>query len=304
MHEERIKRMADSGVITAEQAQKLLNSVRNSHDTSPVAAGHRKPSYFTFAIVAVFVIVLAIILGQFFNSNMSEVSHVNDAMHDIGGGGMNKTVLALAALILLTVIPLGIWIFFHNSLVTKEERVIASWAQVESNYQRRSDLIPVLVESVSRYLQHERDTLGEITEKRSQQMQLIQDNMGELINANDESAKLRKSFSGAPTSQETLQRMSDVEDKIGLNMRKIMAVMENYPELRSSDQFITLQAQLEGTENRINVARIRFNETVFEYNGAIRRFPASFIASAGGFKRKAYFKAEQGADKAQPLDIK
>ena len=306
MHEERIRRMADNGVISAEQAEKLLNSVKPNVVESAGLTGSdsTRPPYALYGVSIILVIIFLIILGLFLSSNVTEVSNVKDAMHDVGGGGMNKTVLALSAIILVVVIPMVIWIVSSNSLVTKEERTIASWAQVESNYQRRSDLIPVLVETVSRYLKHEKETLVEITEKRSQHTKIVQENMNELIDASDESSKLRKSLAGkAPTDQAQLERMSDIEEKIGLNMRRIIAVIENYPDLRSSEQFITLQAQLEGTENRINVARIRFNEAVLEYNSAMRRFPSSLVASAGSFKRKAYFKADTGADKAVPLNI-
>lgn len=307
MHEERIRRMAENGVITAEQAEKLLRSVQsNAVERAENAATimHRAP-YAVFGVAIVLVLMLLIVLAFFLSTNVTEVSVVKDAMNDVGGGGMNKIVLALSALILVVVMPVIAWVFLNNSLVTKEERVIASWAQVESNYQRRSDLVPVLVESVSRYMQHEKETLTTVTEKRSQAIKLVQDNMNELIDANDESAKLRRARAGkAPTDQAELERMSAIEEKIGMNMRRIIAVVESYPELRSSEQFVTLQAQLEGTENRINVARIRFNENVMEYNSAMRRFPASLVASAGGFKRKAYFKADDGADKAVHLEFK
>jgi len=305
MHEERIKRMAESGFITTEQADKLLKSVKSgtAQVVTPVIARRQQP-FAAYIASGLLILIVLIVLGIFLVSSPTEVSYVKDAMHDIGGGGMNKAVLALAAIIIIAVIPLVIWIFSHNSLVGKEERVIGSWAQVESNYQRRSDLIPMLVESVSRYLKHEQETLTKITENRSQQIKIVQDNLNELIDVNDESVKIRKSLAGkVPTDQMTLEKMSEMEEKIGLGMRRIIAVIEDYPELRSSEQFITLQAQLEGTENRINVARIRFNETVRDYNTAMRRFPSSLVASAGGFKRKAYFKSEAGADHANSLNF-
>jgi LemA protein len=306
MHEERIRRMAENGVISATQAEKLLNSVKSfaAQQLPQEVAVFKRPPYVLFGTLAILILVLSAVLGLFLDSNVTEVSNVKDAMNDIGGGGVNKMVLALSAIIIIAIIPIIVWVLSHNSLVSKEEQVIAGWAQVESNYQRRSDLIPELVESVSRYLKHEKETLGEITENRSRQVKIVQDNLNELINTNDESLKLRSSFSGqAPTDQAILEKMGEMEEKIGLGMRRIIAVIEDYPELRSSEQFVTLQAQLEGTENRINVARIRFNDSVREYNSAIRRFPASLIASAGSFKRKAYFKAEVGADKAAPLNF-
>lgn len=305
MHEQRIRRMADNGVITAQQAEKLLNSVKSgtAREATPVTTRQQQPIALYIAS-GILILVFLIVLGIFLGSSPTEVSNVKDAMHDIGGGGMNKTVLALSAIIIIAVIPLLVWIFTNNSLVSKEERVISSWAQVESNYQRRSDLIPVLVESVSRYLKHEQDTLTEVTESRSQQVKIVQDNLNELIDTNDESVKARKSLAGkVPTDQAVLEKMNEMEENIGLGMRRIIAVIEDYPELRSSEQFITLQAQLEGTENRINVARIRFNETVREYNTAIRRFPGNIVASAGDFKRKAYFKSEAEADQAKPLNF-
>ncbi len=305
-HEEKINRMLEKGILTTQQADKLRSSIAAGSTVNTSCPTPEKKSYLIQLGLAVFVLTIIVIIYLVMQmQNVNEVSTVKDAMHDIGGSGMNRVILVISAFIFVLVVPIIIWVLTFNSLVSKEEKVIMSWAQVESNYQRRSDLIPTLVESVSRYMKHEKDTLSEVTEKRGQQFKQVQDNINDLIEDNNKSARVRQSFSGKPpTDQASLEKLNAIEDQIGQTMRKLIMVVESYPDLRSSEQFIALQAQLEGTENRINVARIRFNESVSGYNGAIRRFPGSLVAGVSGFKRKAYFESENGADKAKSLDFK
>jgi len=207
---------------------------------------------------------------------------------------MNKGISGLLAVALFLIAPLILWMWLHNSLVTKEETVFEAWAQTESNLERRADLIPALVETVSRYLRHEAETLTSVTAQRGAAS--LAQALDELIAAQKASADIvGEEGSDVISDEAELAALYAAQERVGQRMHSFLAVAESYPELRSSDQFLELQAQLEGTENRINVARMRFNEAVSTYNAAIRRLPASLVAGAGGFERKAYFQADPEA---------
>jgi len=167
----------------------------------------------------------------------------------------------------------------QNNLVTLEENVNGKWSQVENVYQRRLDLIPNLVETVKGYAAQEKDVLTEVTELRSRVGQMTMTK--EMLN-----------------DPQALQRYQDAQAQLGGALSRLLVVSENYPDLKSNQNFLALQSQLEGTENRIAVERKRFIESVQEYNTAIRRFPTSLVASIGGFEKKATFSADEGADKA------
>jgi LemA protein len=197
-------------------------------------------------------------------------------------------------MLLFLVLPLVVWTLLYNSLVGKEERVLEAWAQVETSYQRRSDLVPALVETVSRYLRHERETLERVTEERSEGLSGLQAMTEDLVQAQQRSAELLREHAGQPPEdEEALLALSQAQAQVGAQMRRFFGLTESYPQLRSADQFLRLQAQLEGTENRINVARSRFNESVRDFNRSIRALPGSLVAAAGDFRRKAYFRADE-----------
>ena len=166
----------------------------------------------------------------------------------------------------------------HNSLVAEEENVTAKWSQVENVYQRRLDLIPNLVETVKGYAKQESDVLTKVTELRSRigQMNISKD----IVNDPDAMAKFQSA-----------------QGELGGALSRLLVVSENYPDLKSNTNFLALQNQLEGTENRIAVERKRFIDAVQTYNTKIRRIPTSVAASLGGFKEKATFKADVGAEK-------
>jgi LemA protein len=188
--------------------------------------------------------------------------------------------------------------WFYNRIVDKEEGVYEAWSQVESNLQRRTDLIPNLVETVSRYMKHERETLTSIADERGDALNPLEDAMTRVI-ADQQSAASQEG--AAPDDEQALARLAQAQQVLGGSLKNLIAVSESYPNLRSADQFLSLQAQLEGTENRINVARIEFNEAVGAYNSAIRRLPGTLIAGLADFKRKAYFETEGAA--AQPVAV-
>jgi LemA protein len=196
---------------------------------------------------------------------------------------MNRTVaIVLGVVVVLILIILGFvgyGISVNNKIVTADEGVKAGWSQVENQYQRRFDLIPNLVETVKGFAKQEKEVLEGVTLARSRVGQLTV--TPEVLNDPKAFAKFQQA-----------------QDGLSSALSRLLVVTENYPTLRSNENFLALQSELEGTENRISVERRRFNETVQSFNTLIRRFPASFIASMGGFKEKSYFSAASGADQA------
>jgi len=217
---------------------------------------------------------------------------------------MNRSLSAVLAIAVLVIIPLVFWVWMHNSLVSREEHVFNAWAQTESNFQRRADLIPALVDTVSRYLKHESETLTAVTAERAGATAGLAKAVDDVIRAQKESAKIASGRGEKIIEEQApLTALYQAQAAVGRSMTQLLAVAEDYPELRSSDQFLELQAQIEGTENRINVARMRFNEAVRGYNGAIRMLPASLVARVGNFQRKAYFRTEEEARNAPDLQF-
>ena len=171
----------------------------------------------------------------------------------------------------------------YNGLVGQDEEVNNKWSNVETQYQRRSDLIPNLVSTVKGYAQHESKTLEAVMAARSQATQV----------------KIDPSNCTPQQLAQYQKAQGDVTNALG----KLLAITENYPDLKANQNFLELQSQLEGTENRITVARKDFNDAAKEYNVAIRRFPKSIIAGICGFDKKAYFEAEAGAEKAPKVEF-
>jgi len=191
---------------------------------------------------------------------------------------MKKNTIILVSVIGFIVI-LFLWgMSGYNGLVTQEETVNSQWANVESQYQRRADLIPNLVATVKGYATHESSTLEGVVAARAKATQVTID-----------PEKL---------TPEKLQEFQAAQGQVSSALGKLLMITENYPDLKANQNFLELQAQLEGTENRISVERGRFNDLAKEFNAAIRRFPRSIIASIGGFKKKPYFESEQGSEKA------
>lgn len=166
----------------------------------------------------------------------------------------------------------------YNGMVSREENVKAQWSQVENVYQRRADLIPNLVSTVKGYAKHEQATLTAVIEARSKATAIT-------VNPEHLDAQSLKKYQ---------QAQGDLSSALG----KLMVVSEQYPDLKANQNFLDLQSQLEGTENRITVERMRFNEATQQYNKYIRLFPKNIFAGMFGFTTKAYFEAEKGASKA------
>jgi LemA protein len=187
---------------------------------------------------------------------------------------MNKAVLFLIPLVIIGILVIG-GFGIYNGLVSAQEESKAAWAQVENQYQRRADLIPNLVETVKGYAQQEKSVLEEVTRLRSQ--------WGEARQSGD----INKS----------LQAAQGLDVALG----RLMVVVERYPELKSNQNFLKLQDQLEGTENRVSVERRRYNQVVLNYNKKIRTYPGAFFAGPFGFERMPLFEAEAGAKKTPPV---
>jgi LemA protein len=172
----------------------------------------------------------------------------------------------------------------YNSLVSSEENIKSAWAQVENQYQRRADLIPNLVKTVEGAADFEKSVLTEVTELRSKvgQTKLSVDDLND---------------------PEKFQQYQAAQDKLSSALSRLLVVTENYPQLRSNDNFLQLQSQLEGTENRISVERKKFNEAVQTFNTSVRSFPTVITAKLFGFKEKPYFKGKEGSENAPDVNF-
>ncbi len=171
----------------------------------------------------------------------------------------------------------------YNTMVSLDEQVSSSWAQVENVYQRRADLIPNLVATVKGYAKHEQEVLTAVTEARAKATQMTID--------------------PKQLTEENLQKFQSVQSNVGNALSRLLVSVERYPELKANENFRDLQAQIEGTENRIAVERNKFNEAVKAYNAYIRSFPQNIIAGWFSFEKKAYFEAQEGSDVAPKVEF-
>ena len=190
---------------------------------------------------------------------------------------MKAGLLVLAVIALLALGAIGWAVSVNNDLVGREQRVQEAWAQVQNVYQRRADLIPNLVETVKGFAAQERTVLEEVTRAR----------------ASASAIQVTPEVLNDPAA---LRRFQEAQAQLGSALGRLLVTVERYPELKSNQNFLALQSQLEGTENRIAVERRRYNEAVRDYNTAVRRFPGSVVASFRGFRDKAYFEATPGSE--------
>ena len=198
---------------------------------------------------------------------------------------MGKTALGCLVVVVLALVVGLALAGAYNSLVSLSQAVDAQWAQVENVYQRRADLIPNLVATVQGAAQFEQETLRAVTEARAS-VGKVQISGSELVN-----------------SPEAFARWQAAQDSLSSALSRLLLVVERYPDLKANQNFRDLQAQLEGTENRIAVERMRFNETAQAYNTARLRFPTVLVANLLGFKEKAYFKAQAGAERPPKVEF-
>jgi len=190
---------------------------------------------------------------------------------------MKKSWIIIGVIIIAVVILFRLFVSPYNNMVKMEEGVTSQWAQVENVYQRRADLIPNLVNTVKGYATFEKETLTQVIEARSRATQVT--------------------VNPANLTPEALQQFQQAQGGLSSALSRLMVVVERYPELKANQNFLELQAQLEGSENRIAVERNKFNETVQRYNAYIRSFPNNIVASIFNFEKKPYFEADKGAEK-------
>ncbi len=188
---------------------------------------------------------------------------------------MKKTWIVPGVIIGLIVILILLFVGKYNSLVAKDEGVKTAWGQVQNVYQRRADLIPNLVETVKGYATHEEQTLTEVTEARAK----------------------ATSITVTPANAEQMAQFQNAQTGLTSALGKLLAISENYPDLKANQNFLELQAQLEGAENRITTERMRYNQTVQDYNTYLRSFPTNIVANWFGFEKATVFQADAGADK-------
>jgi LemA protein len=188
---------------------------------------------------------------------------------------MKKTGIIIAIIVgLILIWGIGI----YNGLVNKQETVSKAWGQVENVYQRRADLVPNLVALVKNYQEYEQGTLIAVTEARAKKASATSVNM--------------ESY-----TESDLQNFQTAQDELGESLNRLIVSIENYPDLKASENYLTLQAQLAGCENRILTERQRFNEAAKAYNQSLRKFPGNIIANMFNFEKRPYFEADEGADK-------
>lgn len=187
---------------------------------------------------------------------------------------MKKTIIILIVIVIAIIANIGWLVGFYNGLVKMEKDIEGQWAQVENQYQRRFDLIPNLVNSVKGMMKQEQEVFGKIAEARTR-------------------------YAGAATVSGKVTAANQVESALA----RLLAIIENYPELKSAQNVQTLMAQLEGTENRISVERGRFNDRVREYNTRIKQFPGNVLAPMFGFSAKDFFEAVEGTEVAPKVEL-
>jgi len=191
-----------------------------------------------------------------------------------------KILIIVGAVVLLLV---AFFAGSYNKMVTREETTTQAWANVETAYQRRMDLIPNLMNTVKGAANFEKSTLESVVAARSKASSVTVD-----------PSKL---------DENSIAKFQQAQDQLGSSLNRLMVVVERYPELKSNENFLELQAQLEGTENRISVERMKFNKTIQDYNTYIRRFPNNIVAGMFGFDKKGYFKASEGAENAPKVEF-
>lgn len=197
---------------------------------------------------------------------------------------MKKKSATTLVIVLVVILAIVLWVIkVYNSMVTKNEAVTTAWSQVENVYQRRSDLIPNLVSTVKGYAAHETNTLQAVVDARAQATQTKID--------------------PSNLTPEEVAKFQEAQNQVGSSLSRLLMTVENYPDLKANENFLALQTQLESTENRIAVERMKYNETARDYNTYIRKFPANIFAGMFNFTTKGYFEAQEGADVAPTVSF-
>ena len=303
--EERILRMQREGKLTQEEADRLLKSIRVQQTRDAAIARQitqrtdrarqrRLLLAISSVLLAIGIAVFGLWLQQPDNSAALDSVQTTSAAADQPRGRLidlealnqerrttmgNARTFSLSIFVIVIAAIVGVAILFiYNGLIDAREKVNAGWAQVENQYQRRLDLVPVLIDGVKTYMDHERETLTALTEARAN-----------ALGAN-------KALAGrSPDTEEQLRAIEASQGGLQSALARFFAVVENYPDLKASQNFLTLQDQIEGTENRIAIERRNYNEWSRRYNTRTMKFPSNVIADRLGFSSKPYFQAEDSA---------
>ena len=195
----------------------------------------------------------------------------------------SKKLMKVGSIVVVVLMIVGWLVSSYNSMVSNQEEVTTAWSNVEAAYQRRADMMPQLAKIVKSYAKHERETFEQVTKARNAATQIHLD--------------------AADLTPEKLKAFEQAQNQVTQALSRLIAGSERYPDLKASENYKSLMVQEEGTENRINEARRRYNESVQGYNLSIRRFPNNLLAGMYGFERMTKFEAAQGAEKAPDLDI-
>jgi LemA protein len=298
---ERVERLLAAGKLTTEEAARLRDSlVAHAEREAPLRAAasprDRRRLWLLIASLAVF-FLLGVATHYLFNDVAGNVVTPPPATEPTASASPEGRLIDLSGLseersttmnrslpLSLGVVTVGVLavlaallVFFYNGLVGAREQVNAGWAQVENVYQRRLDLIPLLVDTVQAYTEHERDTLAELTKARANALQIT------------------GAIGGAPHSAGQLQAIEAAQGEVESALARLFAIVENYPDLKASRNFLSLQDQIEGTENRVAMERRNFNEFSRRYNTRLQTFPGNIVADMMGFEAKPYFEAESKA---------
>lgn len=295
----RIKRMLDEGKLSVAEAQRLRDSLA-AHAEREVplrAAGTRRirrrlwllicclTLFFVLGAAAHWwlgaadtvapIVVPASTTSAVPNGRLVDLS----ALSEERSNTMNRSLPLSFAIVAVSVLAVlaGLLVFFYNGLIGSREQVNSGWAQVENVYQRRLDLVPVLVDAVQTYVEHERDTLTALTEARANAMQVT------------------GAIGSAPRTVEQFKAIEAAQGEVGSALARLFAIVENYPDLKASQNFLSLQDQIEGTENRVAMERRNYNEFSRRYNTKLQTFPGNIVADMLGFEAKPYFEAETKA---------
>ncbi len=303
--EERISRMRREGKLTQAQADRLLETIRAQQTRDAVLARQitqrtgrtrRRQLLLVFfsVLLAIGIAGYGLWMQQPDGSAALDSIKTTSAIADQPRGRLidletlnqerrttmgNARTFSLSIFVIVIAAIVGVAILFlYNGLIDAREKVNAGWAQVENQYQRRLDLVPVLIDGVKTYMDHERETLTALTEARAN-----------ALGAN-------KALAGrSPDTEEQLRAVEASQGGLQSALARFFAVVENYPDLKASRNFLTLQDQIEGTENRIAIERRNYNEWSRRYNTRTMKFPSNVIADLLGFSSKPYFQAEDSA---------
>jgi LemA protein len=301
--EARIKQLLAEGNLTTEEAQRLRTSFDNQREReaafrqAAVSVRERRSVWLLLSFIITFFLLGAgtqwlpssfagniaapIVTAEKPTSAQAEGRLINlSRLSEERSTTMNRSLPLSISVVIIGVIALlgGLLVFLYNGLIGSREQVNAGWAQVENVYQRRLDLVPLLVDAVQTYTEHERETLSELTQARARAIEL-----GGAIGA------------GTPETIEQLKAIEASQGAVQSALTRLFAVVENYPDLKASRNFLTLQDQIEGTENRVAMERRNYNEFSRRYNTRLQKFPSNIVAETMGFESKPYFEAEAKA---------